>query len=224
MNRPVSPLLSALLLAATSTHAASYIDQRHVEPVQGDVAAGATKAAVCVACHGPNGNAIVPTFPKLSGQHAEYVAGELHKFKLGARPDSPMTALAAPLTDEDIRNLAVYFAAQVRTPSALPSADSATLSRGESLYLHGDPERGAPPCQGCHGSDANGPAGAADHYRAWPALRGQNADYLVQRLTGYRGGALKDSSNDFIMHGVAQTLDDESMHAVAAWLASLPPR
>lgn len=225
MNRPVPLLLSAALLAClgAGVHAASYIDQRRIEPVQGDVAAGATKAVVCVACHGPNGNAIVPTFPKLAGQHAEYIAGELHKFKRGTRPESPMTALAMPLTDEDIRNLAVYFAAQAHTPSPLPPGDAATLARGEALYKQGDPARGAPPCQGCHGVDAGGPEVAAPHQRAWPALRGQNGEYVVQRLQNYRDGKLKDSSNDFVMHGVAQNLDDASIRALAAYLASLPP-
>lgn len=217
-------LVCALWLGALCTaQAGEWIDQRRIEPVRGDVAAGAAKATVCVACHGPNGNAIVPTFPKLAGQRAEYLQGELLKFKRGARPDSPMTALALPLTDEDIRNLAVYFAAQTRQPPTPPAADSATLARGEALYLHGEPERGAPPCQGCHGADAGGPAAGAEHYRAWPALRGQNGDYLVQRLQNYRDGKLHDSSNDFVMHGVAQTLDDASIQALAAYLAALPP-
>ena len=225
MNRPTSLLLGALLLAGgcASAPAASYIDQRRVDAVQGDVAAGAAKATVCVACHGPNGNANVPAFPRLAGQRAEYLAGELHKFKRGTRPESPMTALAMPLTDEDIRNLAVYFAAQTHTPSTLPPADSQTLARGEALYRQGDPARGAPPCQGCHGADANGPEADAEHYRAWPSLRGQNGDYLVQRLQNYRDGKLKDSSNDFVMHGVAQTLDEPSMRALASYLSSLPP-
>lgn len=225
MNRPAPFLLGATLLACigTGVHAASYIDQRRVEPVQGDVAAGAAKAVVCVACHGPNGNAVVPIFPKLAGQRAEYIAGELRKFKLGTRPDSPMSALATPLTDEDIRNLAAYFAAQAHTPSTLPPADSATLARGEALYKQGDPALGAPPCQGCHGADATGPVVGADHHRAWPALRGQNGNYLVQRLQNYRDGKLKDSSNDFIMHGVARTLDEPSIRALAAYVSALPP-
>lgn len=226
MNPRIACMAAAFLLASVAVptaHAAGWIDQRSVAAVHGDATAGAAKATTCVACHGPNGNAIIPAFPKLAGQRAEYLAGELHKAKLGSRPDSPMTALAAPLTDEDIANLATYFASQARTPSTLPPADSALLSRGESLYLHGDPARGVPPCQGCHGSDASGPADGAGHLRAWPALRGQNGDYVVQRLKNYRDGKLKDSSNDFVMHGVAQSLDDGSIQAIASWLASLPP-
>lgn len=220
------PLLLAAAVAATPASAAErepYLDQRHVEPVHGDAAAGAVKAAVCVACHGPNGNAVVPAFPKLAGQHAEYLRDELLKFKRGTRPDSPMTALAMPLTDEDIRNLAVHFAAQARQPSPLPPADPATLARGRALYERGEPALGVPPCQGCHGPDATGLDAGPAHYRAWPALRGQNGEYLVQRLKGYRDGKLADSSNDFVMHGVARTLDDASIQALAAYLSALPP-
>lgn len=230
MSRSMPTLLAPLLLAATVAAAlpaaatgAPYLDQRHVEPVHGDVEAGAAKATVCVACHGPNGNAIVPAFPKLAGQRAEFIRDELHKFKRGSRPDSPMAALAKPLTDEDVNNLAVYFAAQTRQASAQPAPDSAVLSRGEALYLRGEPSRGAPPCQGCHSADANGPPAGPENYRAWPSLRGQNGDYLVQRLKSYREAKLADSSNDFIMHGVASTLDDASIQAVAAYLSSLPP-
>jgi cytochrome c553 len=226
MSRFTPKFLVPLLLAAAPAIAAAgapYLDQRHVEPVRGDAQAGAAKAAVCVACHGPNGNAIVPAFPKLAGQRAEYVRDELLKFKRGTRPDSPMTALAMPLTDEDIGNLAVYFAAQTRQPSPQPAPDTAALSRGEALYAHGEPGRGAPPCQGCHGADASGPAAGPDHYRAWPSLRGQNGEYLVQRLKNYRDGKPADSSNDFVMHGVARRLDDASIQALAAYLSSLPP-
>ncbi len=226
MSRFTPKFLVPLLLAAAPAIAAAgapYLDQRHVEPVRGDATAEATKAAVCVACHGPNGNAIVPAFPKLAGQRAEYIHDELLKFKRGTRPDSPMTALAMPLSDEDIGNLAVYFAAQTRQASPQPAPDTAVLSRGEALYAHGEPERGAPPCQGCHGADASGPAAGPDHYRAWPSLRGQNGEYLVQRLKNYRDGKLADSSNDFVMHGVARTLDDASIQALAAYLSSLPP-
>ena len=63
--------------------------------------------------------------------------------------------------------------------------------------------------------------GDSPHLRAWPSLRSQNSAYVVQRLQGYRAGTLRDSSNDFIIQGVAGTLDDASIEAVAAYVASL---
>jgi cytochrome c553 len=218
IRRPLLSVLAAALLAATGAHAADWIDQRGEAPVHGDAAAGEAKATVCVACHGPNGNALIPAFPRLAGQRADYLYGELRKYKRGTRPESPMTAMAAPLSDADMRNLAAYFAAQAPTPSPAAAPPS---HQGEALYRDGDPARGTPPCQGCHGSDANGIPDA--RFAAWPALRGQHADYVVARLKAYRDGHLADSSNDFVMHGVAATLDDASIGAIAAWLASLPP-
>jgi cytochrome c553 len=210
------PLL--LALAAQPAFATDYIDQRGAAPIRGDASAGAAKAAVCVACHGPNGNAIVPAFPRLAGQRADYLYWELAKFKRGTRPQSPMTAQAATLSDEDMRNLAAYFSTQAPSDAG---AHAARTDRGEALFHSGDPARGTPPCQGCHGADANGVAGVA--YATWPSLRGQHADYVAQRLKDYRDAKLADSSNDFIMRGVAHTLDDESIAALAAWLGSLPP-
>ncbi|GAA0715362.1 c-type cytochrome [Dokdonella soli] len=209
-----------LLLCADSAalHATDWIDLRGATPVHGDAAAGASKATVCVACHGPNGNAIVPAFPRLAGQHADYLYWELVNFKRGTRPQSPMTAQAANLSEADMRDLAAYFAAQAPTADAAPASPS---DRGEVLFHNGDPARGIPPCQGCHGSDASGIVDA--RFGSWPSLRGQHADYVVARLRDYRDGKLTDSSNDFVMRGVAGTLDDESIAALAAWVASLPP-
>ena len=78
----------------------------------GDVAAGQTKAAVCTACHGPDGNSSNPLWPKLAGQHAAYLVKQLKDFKSGTRKDPIMAGMSAPLSDQDIENLAAYFASQ----------------------------------------------------------------------------------------------------------------
>ncbi|MFZ2237745.1 MAG: c-type cytochrome [Dokdonella sp.] len=222
-------LLSSTLIAMTVltspalTHAADFFDMRSLEPVHGDAKAGSEKAEVCVACHGPNGNAIIPEFPILAGQREAYLYWELVEYASGTRPQSSMTAQAQTWSDTDVRDFAAYFAAQTATP--LPPAtvpdESVDLSTGEALFLHGDPQRGSPPCQGCHGPTANGIEGRK--YNAWPIVRGQHALFLAQRLKDYRDGNPGDSSNDFIMKGVAHTLDDASIEALALYLSSLPP-
>ena len=117
----------------------------------------------------------------------------------------------------------VYFAAQVPVAPVPPPA-AAVDGRGEELYSGGDPARGVPPCQGCHGARAlGGPVESGSQYLAYPLLRGQHAAYLVSRLTNFRDKPANGSSNDFIMHGVALTLDDGSIQSLAAWLGSLPP-
>jgi cytochrome c553 len=205
---------TTVLVACITASAADFIDQRGVAAIHGDAAAGEAKAAVCTACHGPNGNAEVPMFPRLAGQRADYLYWELVKFKRGTRPESPMTAQAATLDDADMRNLAAYFAAQI---ASAPAAAATSDGRGENLFHRGDPTRGTPPCQGCHGADAGGVDDP--RMRTYPALRGQHADYVVGRLKAWREGTRHDSSNDFIMQGVAATLDDEAIASIAAWLA-----
>ena len=79
----------------------------------GNVAAGETKAAVCAACHGAGGNApISPEYPRLAGQHADYLQNALHDYQKGARKDPIMSAQAEKLTPQDILDLTVYFASQ----------------------------------------------------------------------------------------------------------------
>jgi cytochrome c553 len=221
------PIIAAVALAIANTvSAAGYVDLRRIEPIQGDAGAGAAKAMVCAACHGPNGNSVVALFPKLAGQRSDYLYYRLREFKSADPKDeyyaqSPMPAQVANFTDKDMRDVAAHFAEQARTATPLPT--SGGKGDGEALYLHGDPARGIPPCQGCHGANAAGPEISHDQYAAYPSLRGQQAAYLVTRLTHFRNGMPRSSTNDFIMQGVAQTLDDDSISSVAAWLSSLPP-
>lgn len=216
-------------LASVAARASGYADQRPIEPIHGDAAAGAAKAAICVACHGPNGNAIVPTFPRLAGQRADYLYYRLLEFKnadtkLPYYAASPMPAQAQPLSDADMRNVAAYFSTQTPLPSPTNEAPP-TGSAGERLFREGDASRGIPPCEGCHGSNAEGgPTAAGNQYLVYPALRGQHALYLVARLQNYREGRPNYASGDYVMRGVAQTLDAESIQAIALWLASLPPQ
>jgi cytochrome c553 len=218
--------MGAILLMAASALAAAprYADLRHIEPVRGDAAAGAKKVTVCFACHGANGVSVAPTFPRLAGQRADYLYYRLVSFKRADPKDpyysvSPMTPNVAHLSDTDMRDLATYFSSQ--TPPA--TAAAAAPGKGEALFLAGDPARGIPPCQGCHGAEAGGPSISTGQYAAYPSLRGQYAPYLIARLTSFHKNLPHDTTNDFIMGGVAQTLDDESIQAIAAWLSSLTP-
>jgi cytochrome c553 len=219
--------VAALLLVAASALGAAprYADLRQIEPIHGDAAAGQKKAAVCFACHGATGVSVTPTFPRLGGQRADYLYQRLLSFKRAAPKDvyysvSPMKPIVANLGDADMRDLATYFSAQT------PPATAATVpppGNGEALFLAGDPARGTPPCQGCHGADASGPSLSTGPYAAYPSLRGQYAPYLIARLTSFHKQLPHDTTNDFIMGNVAQTLDDESIQALATWLSSLTP-
>ena len=219
-------LLGAALLSAARALLAAppYADLRIIDPVHGDASAGAKKAGTCFACHGANGASIAPTFPLLAGQRADYLYHRLLSFKHASPKDpyysvSPMTANVRPLNDTDMRDLATFFASQ--KPSATTTATPP--GNGEALFLAGDPARGIPPCQGCHGADADGPSSRRGQYAAYPTLRGQYAPYLVARLASFKKNLPHDTTNDFLMVGVAHTLDDESIQAIATWLSSLSP-
>jgi len=94
-------LLAMLAIATMNVHAAG-----------GDAKKGEAKAGTCVACHGPQGNSVNPTWPKLAGQHAAYLVKQLKAFKSGARKDPLMAPQAMTLSEDDMNNLAAYFAAQ----------------------------------------------------------------------------------------------------------------
>jgi cytochrome c553 len=206
--------------AASQARAGDFVDLRGIAPLVGDANAGKAKATVCSACHGAAGIAPVAMFPNLAGQHAEYLYWQLREFQREARPESPMTSQVANLDDAAMRDLAAYFAS---LPPPTPGAHAGDVSdAGMRLYRDGDPARGTPPCQGCHGADGRGFAWADKEpaYRTYPALYGQHADYVVQRLKDFRDGKHVSSSSDRVMTPVAQTLDDASIAAVAAWIAS----
>lgn len=204
------------LLAGCATP--DFIDLRAPVAVSGNADAGAQKAAVCTACHGPNGVSPVPNFPNIAGQKADYLYWALVDFQRKVKPDSPMTPIVASLSDADLRDLAAHFAAQAPAPA---SGDASAFADGARLYREGDPTRGIVPCQGCHGTGADGHVASDEaRYRAYPSLRGQHAPYLVQRLQDFRSGKYLLSSNDRIMHGVTQDLDDQSIQQIAGWLQS----
>lgn len=221
-TRHLAVIALLCLYAGASAAPAGFIDLRRIAPVHGDANAGKAKAAVCMGCHGPAGIAPVPTFPNLAGQHAEYLYWQLVEFKREARPESPMTTQVAHLDDAAMRDLATYFSSLAATAAktVAPASD-----RGAALYREGDAAKGVPPCQGCHGADANGHPLAAEnaHWRAYPGLRGQHAAYLTQRLKDFRDDKHTLSSNDRIMTPIAHALDDTSIEALAAWLEAAAP-
>jgi cytochrome c553 len=178
----------------------------------GDAALGAQKAAVCGACHGMNGSSVNPEWPNLAGQPEPYVVAQLQQFKQGARVNPLMTPMAAPLSEQDMKDLGAHFSQQ--TPAGL-EADPSTWKAGEKLYRGGDAARGIPACIACHGPQGrgNGPA-------RYPALRAQHAVYAYNQLKAFASGGRKSSGND-IMRVVASRLTDDEMRALASYAQGL---
>jgi cytochrome c553 len=186
----------------------------------GDATRGAAKAAVCSACHGPNGNSTNPDWPRLAGQSAVYIVEQLRLFRSGVRNNPVMKPLASTLSDQDIDDIAVYFEAQ--TPVGL-EADPSYWKAGEALYLRGDRAREVPACVACHGPVGRGNLGAG-----YPALRAQQSVYVVKQLNDYASGtrytgakAEAASRNGVMMFTIARRLSAEQIRDVASYLQGM---
>lgn len=178
----------------------------------GDAAAGKNKSALCASCHGADGNSMVPTFPKLAGQHASYIAKQLADFKSGARKDPTMSGMAMPLSDQDMADLAAYYASQ---KIAIGSANAEKAALGKKIYLGGDSAKGISACMACHGPNGAGNPGAK-----YPALQGQQSMYVVKQLQDFRSGArANDPAN--MMSSIAAKMSDAEIEAVAEYIAGL---
>jgi len=190
----------------------------------GSAEAGAAKATACTACHGPNGNSANPLWPTLAGQNAAYIEGQLKHFKANTRTNSNgvMMGMSGPLSDQDMQDLAAYFARQ--TPAGL-EADPSYWKAGEAIYRGGDPSRAIPACMACHG-----PSGRGNPESGYPALRAQHAQYIAKELTDYAAGK-RYSSNDkgetaggpnaAIMDTIAQRLTPEDVRNLASYVQGL---
>jgi cytochrome c553 len=190
-------------------------------PVVGDAAAGATKAAVCGACHGANGNSVNPEWPSLAGQHQQYVVEQLQLFKGMVRTNAIMQSQAMPLSEQDMADVAAYYNAQ--TPAGL-EADPSSIAVAEKLYRGGDAKRGIPACLACHGPDGVGNAPAK-----WPQVRAQHSVYAYTQLKNYASGQRYVAQQGQpappvqaeMMTEIAAKLTDEEMKALAGYLQGL---
>ena len=179
--------------------------------IKPDTAKGeASFAATCVACHGPDGNSVLPIYPKLAQQHPEYLVKQLQEFKSDKRANPIMKGFASMLSDEDMKNIAYWVAAKPSKPGAAKDKDMVAL--GERIYRGGIADRQIPACAGCH--SPNG-AGIPAQY---PRLAGQNAEYAVIQLTAFRDGV---RANSLQMTQVAAKLNDREIKAVADYVAGL---
>jgi cytochrome c553 len=175
-----------------------------------DLARGRQIASgVCVACHGADGNSTIPANPILAGQVADYIARQLAAFKSGARPSPIMQGMASPLSPDDMRNVAAWFASQQHMP--MVARDKALALHGEEIWRAGNKTTGVPACAGCHGAEGLGvPA-------EFPRLSGQYSDLTYGWLKAFASGARPNA----IMGPIAQRMTDAEMKAVAEYASGL---
>ncbi|ERO62431.1 MULTISPECIES: c-type cytochrome [Pseudomonas] len=179
----------------------------------GDAAAGQAKAAVCGACHGPDGNSMAPNFPKLAGQGEKYLDKQLHDIKSGKRQVLEMTGLLTNLSDQDLADIAAYFASQ---KGSVGAADPKVVARGEELFRGGKLDQGMPACTGCHS-----PNGAGNAAAGFPHLGGQHAQYVAKQLTDFREGARTNDGDTMVMRSIASKLSNKDIEAVSSYIQGL---
>ena len=189
--------------------AAAALGMNNTALAEGSVEAGQQKSAVCMACHGPDGNSLNPEWPNLAGQHASYIVAQLEAFQSGERQNALMSPMAVGLTAEDMLDLAAYYEAQA--PAAL-EADPALVEAGRQLYVGGDQESGVAACIACHG-----PTGRGNPMALYPVISGQHATYAASALRAYASGERANA----MMQEIAARMSDEDIAAVSAYIQGL---
>lgn len=209
------------LVAKTLVVATLMAGSMNLAVAGGDAAAGQTKSAVCGACHGTDGNSMVPNFPKLAGQAEAYTLKQLKDIKAGLREVPEMMAIVAGLSEQDMADLAAYYAKQKHTGGA---ADPALVELGQKVFRAGNPTSGVTACSACHGATGKGIPEAG-----FPALAGQHAAYTEAQLKAFRAAGREDAegkrrTNDGeakMMQATAARLSDKEIKALASYINGL---
>ena len=192
-------LLVIIMLSVTSPYYA------------GDATAGKNKSALCSTCHGAEGISLTPLWPNLAGQHATYTAKQLTEFRDGKRQAPAMAPMAANLSDQDIADLAAYYATLAKP--APEGVDEKFVALGGSIYNRG--AEGIMACTACHGPNGEGIDAAG-----FPKITGQKIEYTIKTLNDFRSGYRNNDMNG-MMRDLAKAMTDEQIEAVANYLSGL---
>ncbi len=195
-------LAGALACAATLSHAApSAADQARAEELV---------SGRCFLCHGTAGESSSSMFPRLAGQHANYIAKQLADFQSGRRKSETMGSMVTDLTTADMAALGAYFEAM--KPEAQKPSDVDLAGVGRYIFVKGNAFSGVPACQSCHGAKGHGTS-------ALPRLASQQALYTEAQLRSFNK---RERTNDnSIMHSIASKLTELEIKAVSEYISTL---
>ena len=173
-------------------------------PPPAKVEAGRAKSAPCAACHGPDGNATIPGTPSLAGQPTMFTHWQLIKYRDGRRKDPQMSPLAEKLSDDDMADLAAFYAVQkaTRRPATLDAQKVEDGKKAAAYYQ----------CTSCHRTNLAG-------HEQIPRLAGQDLDYLRKLLRGFKEKTASDLDGTMTMAAVPLSVED--VENIAHFLASL---
>ena len=204
-------LTAALGMALLFAAAAALAQSDNAKPLRnGDPLAGKSKSLLCQGCHGEDGNSLSTLVPKLAGQNAGYIAKQVHNFQAGIRKHAIMDDLAMTVNDDDLADIAAYFASRPKM-----RGDGSSNTVGEKLFVHGDLSRGVVPCVTCHGENGKG---MEPNSEMFPVIGGQNKDYLNRQLANFRNDDRTNSPNS-IMNKITHKLTDDELQALAEYIS-----
>ncbi len=183
----------------------------------GNAERGKAQALVCAACHGQDGaSGIAPTYPNLAGQNEKYLFKQLQMIASGERALVEMTGQLMGKTEQDLWDLAAYYASLSQKPGISKGVD-AEIDKAASIYRGGIARKGVAACTACHS-----PTGQGNSQAGYPSIAGQSVDYTIAQLTAYRENLRKtDESFGGMMRGVAETLTDTEIAMLADYLRGL---
>lgn len=166
---------------------------------------------LCAACHGPEGNSVIPDNPSLAGMDAGYLMRQLTDFKSGKRKSPIMGQIVMTLEEDSLRPVAEFFSEQKATGGTV--ADPALAAKGKAIFEDGIVASAVPDCGSCHGSDGSGDA-------KYPRLAGQHAVYVERQMLAFKSG---ERANDLkgVMGAVAKRMSETEIRAVAQFLTGL---
>ena len=178
----------------------------------GDPIAGKEKSQLCQGCHGEDGISVEPLIPKLAGQYAKYISKQLRNYQAGTRTHQIMSAMAATINDDDLADIAAYFA-------SLPKmkGNGATSNPiGKNIFLNGDISRMMVACINCHGVNGKG---ISPNTPMFPVIGGQQKAYIRGQLINFRAGDRSNSPNG-IMNRITKTLSDAEIDSLAEYVSA----
>jgi cytochrome c553 len=191
--------------------------------IDGSAESGKAKSVTCGACHGADGNSVNPLWPSIAGQHSTYLFETLWAFKgdpaNGVQPtrsEALMLGQVMMLSEDDMRNLAVYFSELPSASKTVADPTAETVNRGRRLYLGGNSGNNTPACIACHG-----PTGRGNPANSTPSLQGQYAAYTAKQLRDYASGARKSDGPTRVMRDIASKLTEADILAVASYVQGL---
>jgi cytochrome c553 len=181
----------------------------------GNPIAGKEKSQLCQGCHGEFGDSTDPLIPKLAGQRGNYISKQIRNYQAGARTHEIMDAMAMTVSDDDLADIAAYFASQ----NKMKGDGSAENQLGKKLFLNGGISKMALACVNCHGERGNG---IESPISAFPVIGGQYKDYIRQQLINFRDGNRTNSPYN-IMNRIAGSLTDTEIESLAEYISVQPP-